>query len=366
MSIYPTHGRKCFIGIFPKTFSKPNLANLTQCSDSEYLKESFKSQGWYTKFSKRNEIRKESAVRFLRENVNEFQEGHDVSRVVVYICTHGFSSQYGQHLEFYDGDILLDDLLRPLYQCLTLKGVPLLIILHSCRRFREINDDHTYRYSPHNSHDGERIAHAKLDVGFIFSVDENRDAIVEHGESNFAKRLAEAFQNDNDIFRATSKLGLRHSFRVRFDGDSRNDEFYDDSKRKKACFIVTVGEFDEPENWEEKLQDFHNADIDREEMRKVFSTIDCDVITSRKTRITLASFTRWLKDTIEKFFKPGHSFKSIIFYLKTHGSWGKKGQVVHFSDNKKIALLDLLKPFNEGNLKGMVSQKLLMLLKSAL
>jgi len=256
-----------------------------------------------------------------------------------------------------------------------------LIILHSCRRFREINDDHTYRYSPHNSHDGERIAHAKLDVGFIFSVDENRDAIVEHGESNFAKRLAEAFQNDNDIFRATSKLGLRHSFRVRFDGDSRNDEFYDDSKRKKACFIVTVGEFDEPENWEEKLQDFHNADIDREgkqlmrkeeadscnsEMRKVFSTIDCDVITSRKTRITLASFTRWLKDTIEKFFKPGHSFKSIIFYLKTHGSWGKKGQVVHFSDNKKIALLDLLKPFNEGNLKGMVSRKLLLLLKSAL
>ena len=54
--------------------------------------------------------------------MDEFQEVHDVSRVVVYICTHGFSSKYGQHLEFYDGDILLDDLLRPLYQCPTLKG----------------------------------------------------------------------------------------------------------------------------------------------------------------------------------------------------------------------------------------------------
>ena len=38
----------------------------------------------------------------------------------------------------------------------------------------------------------------------------------------------------------------------------------DDSRRKKACFIVTIGEFDEPENGEEKLQDFANAHTERE------------------------------------------------------------------------------------------------------
>ena len=148
---------------------------------------------------------------------------------------------------------------------LSILGVPLLIILHSCRRFREINDNsQMYRFSPHNQHDFGRIAHAKLDVGFIFSCDENKDTLAEFGESSFAKRLAEAFQSDNDIFRLTSKLGMRHSFRERFDGDPRNDAFYDDSKRKKACFIVTIGEFDEPDNGQEKLQDFANADVERE------------------------------------------------------------------------------------------------------
>ena len=83
---------------------------------------SFKNQGWHTKLSKKDEIRRDSAVRFIRENLNEFQEGHDVSRVIVYICTPGFSSQYGQHLQFYDEDILLDDLLRPLYECPGLQG----------------------------------------------------------------------------------------------------------------------------------------------------------------------------------------------------------------------------------------------------
>ena len=89
-------------------------------------------------------------------------------------------------------------------------------------------------------------------------------------------------------------------------------------------------------------------------MRKLFSTIDCDVITSKKTYITLRSLQKWLREIIEKFFKPGHDFKSIFFYLKTHGSWGKKGQVVHFSDNTQIALFDLLKPFNEAHLRSIL------------
>ena len=143
-------------------------------------------------------------------------------------------------------------------------GIPLLVILHSCRRYVEINDV-PYQLNPHNSHDFGRTAHAKLDVGFIFSVDENKDALVTTGVSDFATRLSQAFEADNDIFRATAKLGLRHSYRERFDHSESDDTFYDESKKKKAAFIVTVGEFDESTNGsEEKLANFRNADVERE------------------------------------------------------------------------------------------------------
>ena len=232
----------------------------------ELLRTSFKSQGYYTKLSQKNQIRTERVVEFIKQNAAEFKTAGDVSRVVVYICTHGFSSQYGQHLYFHDGHILMDDLLRPLYDCSGLQNVPLLVILHSCRKHQEDSSivHAAYRFAGHNLQD--RIAHSKVDVGFVFSADENKYALHSvNGTSDFASELVHKFENNDDIFRATSSLGLRHSFRERFneaeeeDGTpvSYRDQFYPDSKRKKAAIIITLGEFD-------NQNDFKNADVERE------------------------------------------------------------------------------------------------------
>ena len=340
------------------------------------MRTSFKSQGYHTKLSQKSQIKTRRVVEFIEQNAVEFETAGDVSRVVVYICTHGFSSQYGQHLYFSDGHILMDHLLRPLYDCPGLQNVPLLVILHSCRKYKEDSSiaEASYRFAENRQIWQDRVAHSKVDVGFVFSADENKYALTSfNGTSDFASKLVHEFENNDDIFRATSSLGLRHSYRERFNDpeeEGGTDQFYPHSKRKKAAIIITLGEFD-------RERDFENADVEREgkaffvislgpmifvEMKKLVKQMDYDVIASNKTYITLESCQKFIHNLIENSFQHGHEFNSIMLYLKTHGSWGKKGQVVHFSNDTQIPLLDLLQPFNQGPLRGKKDFNLVLLI----